>query len=173
MTRDPKDRTPRWFKFYPKNWIDTITLPNHQAGSKFKRMVSRLIDGKAPTGTEEARMIEEAEAYCARQRSRISGYWNSRRPAEPPPEKAETPDGNGTEPPELDEVYDLCAVAGIDPDTGREFHEWMTRKDLWKTLRAPWNVALRGFDRRKRERSAARKNRQRQDPQPPNQEEDT
>lgn len=169
MPRDPKDRTPRWFKFYPKNWIDTITLPNHQAGSKFKRMVSRLIDGKAPAGTEEARMIDEAEAYCARQRSRISGYWNSRRPPEPPAEK----DGDGSlaEPPELDEVYDVCSVAGIDPDTGREFHEWMTRKDLWKTLRAPWNVALRGFDRRKRERNAARKNRQ-QPQQPPTQEEE-
>lgn len=166
MPRDPKDRTPRWFKFYPKNWIDTITLPNHQAGSKFKWLVSRLIDGKAPAGTEEARMIEEAEAYCARQRNRISGYWNSRRPTEPP---AAEKDGDGAEPPGLDEVYDVCSVAGIDPDTGREFHEWMTRKDLWKTLRAPWNVALRGFDRRKRERNAARKNRQ----QPPNGKEET
>lgn len=112
-------------------------------------------------------MLEEAEAYCARQRSRISGYWNSRRPPEQP---ATEKDGDGAEPPGLDEVYDLCAVAGIDPDTGREFHEWMTRKDLWKTLRAPWNVALRGFDRRKRERNAARKN---QTQQPPNGKEET
>ncbi len=168
MPRDPKDRTPRWFKFYPKNWISETTRTNFKAGARFKLMLSRLIDGKAPAGTEEARMIEEAEAYCARQRNRISGYWNSRRPPEPSADKA--PDGDGTEPPGLDEVYDVCAVAGIDPDTGREFHEWMTRKDLWKTLRAPWNVALRGFDRRKRERNAARKN-QRQ--QPPTREEGT
>lgn len=170
MPRDPKDRTPRWFKFYPSKWTDVLPISRARAGDKFKDLIIRLSKNSAPAGTEEARMIEEAEAYCARQRSRISGYWNSRRPAEPPPEKAETPDGNGTEPPELDEVYDLCAVAGIDPDTGREFHEWMTRKDLWKTLRAPWNVALRGFDRRKRERNAARKNRNQQ---PPTEKEET
>lgn len=167
MPRDPKDRTPRWFKFYPSKWTDVLPISRARAGDKFKDLIIRLSKNSAPAGTEEARMLEEAEAYCARQRNRISGYWNSRRPPEPP---AAEKDGGGAEPPELDEVYDVCSVAGIDPDTGREFHEWMTRKDLWKTLRAPWNVALRGFDRRKRERNAARKN---QTQQPPNGKEET
>lgn len=150
MAGSPDERTPRWFKFYPERWIDACALQNHHAGKRFKLMLSRLTSGDAPEGTEERRMLDEAREFSARQRSRISGYWKSRRD-DPAPAENEAP-------PSLDEVYDLCAVAGIDPDTGREFHEWLTRRNLWKDLRTPWNVALRGFDRR---RKAASRNRNR------------
>lgn len=153
----PDERTPRWFKFYPERWSGEIPKTNYRVGERFKQMLSRLTSGDAPEGTEERRMLDEAREFSARQRSRISGYWKSRRD-DPAPAENESP-------PSLEEVYDLCAVAGIDPDTGREFHEWLTRRNLWKDLRTPWNVALRGFDRRRKAASRNQNQNRNQNPE--------
>lgn len=153
---DRKSFSPTWFKFAPANWIAVTTLTNFKAGARFKQMLANLLSGEAPEGTEEARMIEEARRFSERQRDRVNAYWKTRRP-DPKPAA-----GNGTEPPTLDEVYDVCAVAGIDPDTGREFFDWMNRKNLWSGLQKPWNFALRGFARRKAEQREQRNQNQKE-----------
>ncbi len=143
----PKPKKRLWFILEPIAWIDVMSMTNSQAGIRFKALLRRLLSNEAPEGTEEARMIEKARRFSERQRDRVNAYWKTRRP-DPKPAA-----GNGTEPPTLDEVYDVCAVAGIDPDTGREFFDWMNRKNLWSGLQKPWNFALRGFARRKAERN--------------------
>lgn len=73
-----------WFKFYPSDWIDVLTMTEKEAAKRFKDMVKRLASNKAPEGTIEANMINESIAYAAKRRENVMKRWNKEK-AEPLP----------------------------------------------------------------------------------------
>lgn len=90
-----------WFKFYPSDLIEIIEMTDAEAGKRIKQFIKNLMQNRAPQGSIEERMLQEAGEFSRRQSERIRNYWNSqKRPAkretkgsprqefEPPPSPA-------------------------------------------------------------------------------------
>lgn len=71
-----KEKKLNWFKFYPADIADFVTMSDRDAGKRIKLFISRLLSNKAPDGTIEAKMIAESIAFCDKQRERIMKRWN-------------------------------------------------------------------------------------------------
>lgn len=90
-----------WFKFWPSDLIEIIEMTDAEAGKRIKQFIKNLMQNRAPQGSIEERMLQEAGEFSRRQSERIRNYWNSqKRPAkretkgsprqefEPPPSPA-------------------------------------------------------------------------------------
>lgn len=73
-----------WFKFYPSDWLDVLTMTEIDAGKRFKTMITRLSSNKAPEGSIEKSMIDESKYFSDKQRERVMKRWNKNK-AEPLP----------------------------------------------------------------------------------------
>ena len=71
-----KEKRLTWYKLFPSDLLDVLTMDNEEAGRNFKAFVKRLISNKAPEGSIEAKMIAESRAYCDKQRERVMNRWN-------------------------------------------------------------------------------------------------
>lgn len=78
-----------WFKFYPSDWINVLTMPDKQCAECFKNLVSRLMKNEAPEGSKEAEMIGESENYSKQRREAVMKRWQSNKPIQLPRNKAE------------------------------------------------------------------------------------
>lgn len=96
-----------WFKFYPSDLIEIIEMTDAEAGKRIKQFIKNLMQNRAPQGSIEERMLQEAGEFSRRQSERIRNYWNSKKkPTEPeeelPRERPRPrPRRQGTEPPPI------------------------------------------------------------------------
>ena len=78
-----------WFKFYPSDLIEIIEMTDAEAGKRIKQFIKNLTQNRAPQGSLEERMLQEAGEFSRRQSERIRNYWNSKKeptkPEEEPP----------------------------------------------------------------------------------------
>ena len=71
-----KEKRLTWFKFYPADIADYMTMSDRDAGKRIKLFLTRLMANNAPEGSIEAKMIAESRAYCQKQRERVMNRWN-------------------------------------------------------------------------------------------------
>lgn len=159
-----------WFKFYPHEWIELLTMQDNEVGKRFKIMIERLITNKAPNDSPENKMIEECCIYSERQRERVSNYWKqrngdadsreapdesttvsaapsmTRRPTRPP-----IPSPTKPKKPSLEDVYEYCDSIGTPPPIGREWYEWQESKG-WNNFTSTWQAAFRAFAAKRRKK---------------------
>ena len=65
-----------WFKFYPSKWIEIFSMSDKQIAKRFREMLTRLLENKAPENTEEFLMIQETKAYTERKRLIAMKRWH-------------------------------------------------------------------------------------------------
>ena len=80
-----------WFKFYPTDFFAVMRMPDADAGKRFKQLLECLAENKAPKGSIEERMIEEAKAYSEWKRQIAYKRWNKEPETQPPPQKPGKP----------------------------------------------------------------------------------
>lgn len=68
-----------WFKFYPSDLIEIIEMTDAEAGKRIKQFIKNLMQNRAPQGTIEERMLQEAGEFSRRQSERIATYWKNKR----------------------------------------------------------------------------------------------
>ena len=68
-----------WFKFYPSDLIEVIEMTDAEAGKRIKQFIKNLMQNRAPQGSIEERMLQEASDFSRRQSERIAAYWKNKR----------------------------------------------------------------------------------------------
>ena len=81
-----------WFKFWPSDLIEFIEMTDAEAGKRIKQFIKNLMQNRAPQGSIEERMLQEAGEFSRRQSERIRNYWKNKRDnQQPPPQKPGKP----------------------------------------------------------------------------------
>lgn len=77
-TDEPKKNRKKftWFRFFPSEWVDVLTMTDCQAGKRFKQMLKRLITNSSQENTIEAVMINESIEYSEIKRKAAIRRWN-------------------------------------------------------------------------------------------------
>lgn len=130
-----------WFKFRPADFVDLLSMPDPEAGRRFKELVTRLLKNEAPEGTVERSMIDEARGYSESRRRGASSRWNDVER----PRKGETPD--------MADVYEFAQAQGITDMVARNWYEWQDKGPGFAKL-DNWKGALLRFSQLKVSESA-------------------
>jgi hypothetical protein len=110
---EPKRNRKRftWFKFFPSDWIEILTMTDCQAGKRFKVMIKRLISNSSQEGSIESIMINESIDFAEIRRKAALKRWRERGQVENAKSLPKT----------KQEVIDFAVDNGIDVDDAVEW----------------------------------------------------